>query len=37
VNEDIMWREALDYAADAARNGEFDIEISLSEEEPGDA
>jgi hypothetical protein len=37
VNEDIMRREALDYAAEAARNGEFDIEISLIEEEPGDA
>jgi hypothetical protein len=37
VNEDIMRREALDYAAEAARNGEFDIEIPLIEEEPGDA
>ncbi|EMA56735.1 hypothetical protein [Halococcus thailandensis] len=32
VNEDIMRREALDYAAEAARNGEFDIEISLIDE-----
>ena len=32
-----MRREALDYAAEAARNGEFDIEIPLIEEEPGDA
>ncbi|EMA54372.1 hypothetical protein [Halococcus salifodinae] len=37
VNEDIMRREALDYAAEAARNGEFDIEISLIDEKPGDA
>ena len=37
VNEDIMRREALDYAAEAARNGEFDVETSLVDEQSGDA
>lgn len=32
VNEDLMRREALDYAAEAARDGAFDVEISLIDE-----
>lgn len=33
IDSDLMRREALDYAADAAQNGEFDVEISLIDEE----
>ena len=32
IDSDLMRREALDYAADAAQNGEFDVEISLIDE-----
>ena len=32
VNEELMRREALDYAAEAARDGGFDVEISLLDE-----
>ena len=37
VNEDIMRREVLDYAAEAARNGDFNVEVSLVDEQSGDA
>lgn len=33
VNEDLLRREALDYAAEAARDGAFDVEISLIDEQ----
>jgi hypothetical protein len=32
VNEDRMRREALDYAAEAAREGAFDVAITLLDE-----
>lgn len=32
INEDVMRKKALDYAADAAQEGDFDVEIALIDE-----